>query len=435
MGIFRKNKPKKDLFEHGNFNISNLNLLSTENEFLVSLVYKNYSVDTIYEACASCFGISEERNKDYKSRLNYISRRVKTSHTSILEHSNIIIQAYIPIKRLDNDIYKSVKNINSNFKNDLSDYNTTNLNVITLVSEVKDVCKYLTTITDIRYDNKKNLIVVLTIGGSIRGYRYIFENISNRQNELFISIFETLKLVVEPEFFIDFINDGVMENYINIDIDKHLLENVPNHTLNNAKSNKIDLINMDNIDTISRLTGLQKDKCFDLVSITVDFKNMSRIITQQVTRHRNAITQESQRYVNYSNAIVNSPYLFKDKYDKNHIYNTEIGDLTFDQLGNIMASVYTSLINQGVDKEDARGYLPMNVQCGKLFMTFTLRTLFAFFKLRLDPSAQSEVQKYAKVLYDIIDLAYPYSLMDDIDKYSKPIYKRIIDDNELEEEI
>ena len=99
-----------------------------------------------------------------------------------------------------------------------------------------------------------------------------------------------------------------------------------------------------------------------------------------------------------------------------------------DLLGDLMTKVYDSLVEQKVDKEDARGYLPLNVQCGKLFMTFTLRTLFMFLNLRLDTHAQSEVRGYANILSDTSNM-YAESLglddMEDASKYySLPKYKR-----------
>ena len=422
----RKKKAKQDLFKQGDFNIHNINVLK-EYDFLVALIYKSYSIDTIYPACASCYGISEDKNKEYEKRLGYIGRRVKSLHTSILEHSNVILQVYIPIQD-EVDIFKYAKDCNEYIHEELVDIASSNQDLISLISEVRDVCRYLTIKTNVVYDENNKCAIKMTIGGSIRGYRYIFENIKNRNNQLFISIFNVLKLVIEPEFFIDFINDGVMEDYNNIQVEEYMKENLPKKVLNSINTDKLDIINMDSLDNISKVTGLLKEDCFDFVSITVDFKNMSRIITQQVTRHRNAITQESQRYVNYSGSKVNSPALFKDKYDKDHVYETPIGNLTFDQLGDLMTKVYDSLVEQKVDKEDARGYLPLNVQCGKLFMTFTLRTLFNFLNLRLDPHAQAEVREYANILSDETDI-YSYSLyidnMVEASKYySLPIYKR-----------
>ena len=202
---------------------------------------------------------------------------------------------------------------------------------------------------------------------------------------------------------------------------------------NNVNNEYIDIINMDNVKHISKLLNLDIERCFDFVSISVDFKKMSRIITQQLTRHRNGITQESQRYVDYSNARFNSPCNFKEK------YNTPIGYFTLQELGDFISSTYGYLTDQGIDKEDARGYLPMNIQCSKLFMTFTLRTLFMFLYLRTDKHAQAEIRDYADLLSNMSQV-YAYNIgMDSMNNasqfYSQPLYKREQDRTDLYKDI
>lgn len=440
MNLFRRRKKaKKDIFEKGDFNIKDINVFE-DCEFLVSLIYTNSNVNTIYPACASCYGLSKDKNKEYDKRLQYIGRRIKSDHTSVTEHSNVVIQVFIPLLNTTN-LFDSVKLNNENIKVELSDLSSTDQDIVTLLSEVRDVCRYLSIVTDTIKDKDSNPILRMTIGGSIRGFRYIFECIENRHNKLFISIFNVLKLAIEPELFLDFINNGIMYSYNTIEVTSDLIENLPRTLLNTQEDEKLDILNMDDLHTISRLTGLEKTKCFDFVSITADFKNMSRIITQQLTRHRNGITQESQRYVNYSKSCVNNPSQFKDKYDSSKVYITPIGDLTFDDLGTLMSSIYTSLTEQGVDKEDARGYLPQNVQCGHLYMTFTLRTLFKFLDLRLDTHAQAEIREYAKLIATkTINYAQDLNMynMEDASKvYSLPKYQldQIDYDLMVEEEI
>lgn len=423
----RKKKAKKDIFNIEETNLKNIDVLE-EHEFLVSLLYSSYSVDTIYPACASCYGISCDKNKEYEQRVGYIGRRVKSHHTSILEHSNIILQVFIPLKETEN-LFTTITDFNENIKPELCDLSFTNKDIITTISEIRDVCRYLTINTDTINDKNNNPILRMTIGGSIRGFRYIFEMIKNRQNALFISIFNVLKLVIEPEFFIDFIIDGVMDNYTTIEITKDLTTNVQQRVLNNIENENINIINMDSLNNISKILKLDKEDCFDFVTISTEFKNMSRIITQQLTRHRNAITQESQRYVNYSGSCVNSPAKFKDKYDPNKEYDTCLGKMTFDDLGKYLVDFYDDLVKQGVDKEDARGYLPQNVQCGKLFMTFTLRSLLVFLNLRTDPHAQAEINKYAHVLESLTGmysselLENEYNMNSACHIYSSPRYK------------
>lgn len=438
MKLFKiKKKAKKDIFENGDFNIKDESVLAPAKEFLVALMYASPFVGTIYPACASCYNISENKNTEYDQQVAYIGRRVKTQHTSILEHSNIVLQIYIPL--LDGiDILSSAKYDNEDISDELLDINYSNQSIIEMISEVRDQCHYLYINTDIRYTKDDKPMLRLTIGGSIRGYRYIFENIKNRQNRLFISIFNILTRVIEPEFFIDYINSGYIRDYMPIDIYDDLFKHVKYYKGNYSSGDKIDILNVDDIDHISKLLKLRKEDCFDFVSITVDFKKMSRIITQQLTRHRNAITQESQRYVSYKDTKVNNPENFKDKYEKDKIYKTPIGDLTFEELGELMVSVYGSLIEQGVDKEDARGYLPENVQSGKTFMTFTLRTLLSFLHLRLDSHAQAEIREYANILADSLDIPLKFGndIREHADIYVRPRYEReYVYELEIDEEV
>lgn len=439
--IFKK-KPKKDIFEKGEFNMKNINVLE-EHEFMTSLVYMNDIVNIVYPACASCYGISEDKNKTYSEKLNYIGRRVKAHHTSILEHTNVLIQVFIPLKQTKNLANTVIKKSNHIIKSELSDITTSDQDIISMISEVRDVCKYLNIHTDKIEDEDNNPILKMTIGGSIRGYRYIFERIENRENRLFISIFNVLKLAVPKEFFIDFINDEVMEDYTTIEIDKRFKNIIQTSLIGYRETDDIDIINSDDLSYI-KLLGLNSEKCLDFITISVDFKNMSRIITQQVTRHRNAITQESQRYVNYSTAKFNSPDKFKDKYDKNITYKTTFGKYSLDELGQLLTVVYRDLVSQGIDKEDARGYLPQNIQCGKLFMTFTLRSLLVFLNLRTDPHAQAEVRQYAEKLADLtthysmsLCMAYDDLNMKELANiYTQPVYKLQNNSyNEIDEEV
>ena len=61
----------------------------------------------------------------------------------------------------------------------------------------------------------------------------------------------------------------------------------------------------------------------------------------------------------------------------------------------MLDSAKKSLIAQGLNKEDARAFLPSNVQCNKLYMTFTLSSLYDFLILRTDKHAQAEIRSYA----------------------------------------
>ena len=200
----------------------------------------------------------------------------------------------------------------------------------------------------------------------------------------------------------------------------------PAESINRVSTKLFDILWIDNIDIfLERLNNalltygetkkiFNKRDVYDFLSVTVLFKNMSRTCTHQLVRHRNAITQESQRYVNYSGASFASPDRFTDRYDSNTKYKFEFGgnkySMTLADIGKAEIGIYKDLTNKSLNeeegikqallKEDARAFLPSNVECGKIFMTFTFSSLFMFFILRVDTAAQAEIRTFASSLYD-----------------------------------
>ena len=170
--------------------------------------------------------------------------------------------------------------------------------------------------------------------------------------------------------------------------------------------------------------------------MTVLFKNMSRTCTHQLVRHRNGITQESQRYVNYSNADFADPCEFKDKYNSNEKYlinfNGQEMYMTLKEIGEAEIGIYRDLSNKEKNpeyllKEDARAFLPSNVRCKKIYITFTFNTLSKFLELRQDSAAQAEIRTYANAIKAWLD-----SNADSIFGHEDKEYR---DSNETEEAI
>jgi thymidylate synthase ThyX len=86
------------------------------------------------------------------------------------------------------------------------------------------------------------------------------------------------------------------------------------------------------------------------------------------------------------------------------VYKTTLfGEVTIEQLVEKLMSIYPELVNQKMKKEDARSFLPSNVNCGKLYMTFTLGSLLKFLELRTDSHAQAEIRSYAKLVKSFVD--------------------------------
>lgn len=148
--------------------------------------------------------------------------------------------------------------------------------------------------------------------------------------------------------------------------------------------------------------GFTVDDVLDIVKVSVIIHDISRPISMQVIRHRNAITQESQRYVDYSKKAFINPLKFHDtdemlnKKFKLSLFGTNF-ELSGQELGNRLCKIYHQLVEQGMKKQDARSFLPSNV-CTRLIMTFTYKNLFHFFNMRLDKAAQAEIRNLANDL-------------------------------------
>lgn len=353
-------------------------------------IYANDYINIVHDACSICYGRNTDR--DHEERRDYIRRR--SNHESIFEHSNVIMY-YI-------------------FKEEL----------LKQAIEVLELCKYLNYKTKI-IDGT----VYVLLGGSIRGYKEVIRNITNTDNKFYRAFLNSM-YYMDSCFMKDFIDDEIME-------EREFKTSIETENqFEKIKLSKSSIINIDNIDMIyNRLIDFalpfDKEDLLKLCTITIKFEEVSRVITQQLTRHRAGITQASQRYINYGDANFFSPDMFKpDKYDKNKKYNVSLGDskvdVTLQELGQLIISIYPQLVEQGLLKEDARAFLPNNTE-SSLYMTFTLLGIIKFLELRTDSHAQKEIQLIAsEILTPVKNL-----LGDNIYMYLEPKYKRV--QEELEE--
>lgn len=347
------------------------------------LIGMNNGMPICAQACACCW--DKPVPQTYEDICIYIAKRSKTGHTSILEHSNFVIYLSVGVFYTED------------------------------LMEVLDACHYLHISISMSKDNTKWHVI---IGGSYRGYGNIYMEVKNMNNRVLDHISSLLYTYANSAAFEDICAYGLLdkERFSNIEPDHNfkLLS-----TFNEIYSTDLfDIINIDNLKIIylnlKEIDEEIKISMYDLIkfgTVTVLFKNMSRTCTHQLVRHRNAITQESQRYVDYSSAVFSSPEMFKpDKYDKDYKYPVNFGPsprlkMTLSEIGEAMCGIYNILSNKaavGGDhvlmKEDARAFLPSNVQCRKIFVTFTYKNLIKFLSLREAPAAQAEIRMYARAL-------------------------------------
>ena len=366
----------------------------------------NNGIDICAKACACCW--DKPVPESYNHKAEYLAKRVKTGHTSILEHSNFVI---VLVYHMDS-YHEIIKFLGFN--------------------------KYLNT-TVKAIDDKYYILV----SGSYRGYTELFKEYDDMKNPTLNAIRKCLYENTHSAVFEDLINYNYLDrdNFLNVEPDDTLLLS-QSIKMTEEQAAITEYINIDSIGklirNISTVTS-ELSTCintFDLVkhcSISILFKNMSRTATHQLVRHRNAITQESQRYVDYSGAKFSSPETFKpDKYDADHKYTVRFGSssplhMTLEEIGAAESEIYNQLSNPAIAgenykllKEDARAFLPGNIQCGKLYMTFTYKSFFKFLDLREHTAAQAEIRKFAINAGDIFRASTPFVNKDIISTYLAP---------------
>lgn len=358
-------------------------------------VYSNNQVDLVHDACKICWDQKSELTT--KGKLNYIAKRVAMGHESVLEHSNIIMMLCI-----EGDKY------------------------LKELTEILPYCKYINVC--MKKDDDGNTYVLL--GGSIRGFKHIFREATDLTGIVLSKIKDCLYELSYKEFFVDFIEAGIMNEFVFIAPDQSPSFPIESTCTGENKHGYPDIVNADPLYTIQNFVNeistvpFSIEELLGMCSITILFNNMSRTATHQLVRHRNGITQESQRYVDYSNAKFISPDEFVEEYADNtyklNIFGNDV-EVSMKDLGSELMKIYGQLRDQGVKKQDARAFLPSNVACGKLYMTFTFKSLIKFLDLRTDSAAQSEIRYFASAIEkDFKDKFFPNAV--DIYKFLIPKY-------------
>lgn len=381
---------------------------NTESAFLCSM------------AARTCYGLAPENT--YDKCLSHIKRVMGYGHDSICGHSNIMVLL----------CFKSNNTVLSDF--DLSSIYTS-LSALHFMNIVP--------LDFIHNKDAKEYFVLMS--GSIRAFRYfiqnstlpdsiVSENETNFNFDLYRVILDIAKHSIEKEFFED------MKDYVDLDEFKYKYPYLDNSFTDESRlyANKnIFMYNYPDIpaihnDILLRIADhyegydelidfegmykLNKEQAklfmkaiFRCTTVSFKMKNFSRAISQQVNRHLCAISQESQRYVDYSKkALFVDPLPFNPKAypDINKKYTFKFGgkefNMTSEELGEEIIKLYPQLKQQGMINQDARAFLPMNVATNAMY-TFTMENMLHFIKVRDSQFAQQEVQGLAKQLEDVIE--------------------------------
>jgi flavin-dependent thymidylate synthase len=276
----------------------------------------------------------------------------------------------------------------------------------------------------------------MIINGSVRGYKHFLNHVTENDYENNIIIRYMINLLTEysvKELYGTnfFLHEGYKEEVLNfVDADPYVLDietprngiqydTIVNRVIEGIATNSepdckqitlgvdADPLAVSNeFDIIEELlqAGFYANVAYNIIPVAVVFRNMSRTATHQLVRHRNAITQESQRYVPAENATFTIPvpeYTDEKEYTVDIFGKKTTVPLTV--LATQLTKIYEQLRKQGLKKEEARAFLPANINCGRLYMTFTLNSMRAFLNLRTDPHAQYEIRRYAETIKEALE--------------------------------
>lgn len=146
-----------------------------------------------------------------------------------------------------------------------------------------------------------------------------------------------------------------------------------------------------NIKIVKRCIESGHFSVLEFTNFVFKISEVDRSLTHQLVRHRIAsYAQESQRYVDMSNAQCNFPYNMTDE-------QLNIMSDTFDY----MYEGYNLLIQSGMKKEDARSVLPNACQT-TICISMNLRSLAHFMNERLCMRAQLPIREMAKAMIEAI---------------------------------
>lgn len=339
---------------------------------LISFSDASYTCSMAAKIC-----VGKDVDEGYDERLAHISRVVGRGHESTIAQSNIVMLLTFSDTHSESFL------------------------------ELANAFKFL----NFKTKTTAKLDTVVLIGGSIRAYKYFIREAMDINNPICTAIIDTLYIAAEKEFFEDFIKDGIMfkERFTFAPVAKTIMVGTEEEENQEAESTElihqertvgkyVDIIHSDDpyaiLDKVYYY-GFDIRDVLKVTSVTLLFHDFSRSTSQQITRHFAGISQESQRYVDYSSAPFVNPLQFNDKYDLDKKYDVELfgtkAQMTSDELGKELISVYDQLLKQGMLKQDARGFLIFNVAT-KVLMTFTFADLIHFIKERDDKAAQPEVR-------------------------------------------
>lgn len=154
---------------------------------------------------------------------------------------------------------------------------------------------------------------------------------------------------------------------------------------------------------------------WEFLDITFSIRNVSRACAQQITRTRftpidgdlfGSYAMQSQRVTDMSEATWHNP--FRDQPDSAD-YEGEFDDYMRQAIDNYKSAIKPTF-DPGMNLEDARGVLPVNLHCN-LIAKYNLRVLVDLVQARQSYRAQGEFNELAKAMYEQVVEMWPWAEM------------------------
>lgn len=334
---------------------------------------------------------------DNEARMKYIEKVARRGHESVMEHTNAIVILSIPNHNIS--LYPA------DFADILAQAKYCNVSVRESVDAT-----------------------ALLIGGSARAWLHLLREVKY-DNRFLPWIEEAMYHTYEKCFLISaiehcylaedkctYLGDGdiklTKDEITQVKNPRESKDSTDNYTAEceytdpeEIEGERVDLVYQSPLKKIRDILyeyGFGLNDTYKVATLTFRFHDISRTCSHQLVRHRNGISQESQRYVTHDyNKKVDfvDPIImnYSERY-KDHPYFGYVREKIKENDPFIM---YKYLISNKITKEDARAWLPSNVTT-QLLMTMTYTNWAKFLQLRCHSSAQKEIRLAANETMDLV---------------------------------
>lgn len=166
-----------------------------------------------------------------------------------------------------------------------------------------------------------------------------------------------------------------------------------------------------NKDYLANILAQGHESVLEHVSFTFYIEGVSRALTHELIRHRHlSYSQLSQRFVDESKpSIVVPPALVNDSEAVDELVKSAHKDTK--KYAKLVKKLQKEGLSRKQAREAARAFLP-NCTETKIVVTGNVRAWRDFLKKRMDPSADAEIHKLSKMIFEELNEVVPNALQD-----------------------